>query len=195
MAIPTHGPRMPGTHIDGMMEAAQPTEEALVWVIAGVLVGLVVLGSLVGFHSGPHTHVVAGAIGVVAAGWLVAMAIDGRSAPVLWALLSTDLVVSAGVGVMAWKGLSGQGSVGRHASTLEGAEGVAVNDLAPEGIVRVRGEQWSALSVNGNVRSGARVHVLRATGVRLEIWGEETEAVRADVSFSLEDGGSKEQNT
>ncbi len=33
------------------------------WVVAGVLIGLVVLVSLVGFHSGPHAHVVAAAVG------------------------------------------------------------------------------------------------------------------------------------
>jgi len=26
------------------------------WVIAGVLLGLLVLASLVGFHTGPHAH-------------------------------------------------------------------------------------------------------------------------------------------
>ncbi len=60
------------------------------WVIAGVLLGLVVLASLIGFHVGPHAHVAAGVLGVLAAAWLVVMAVDGRSAPVLWALLSAD---------------------------------------------------------------------------------------------------------
>ena len=164
------------------------------WIIAGVLVGLVLLGSLVGFHSGPHTHAAAVVIGVLAAGWLVFMAADGRSAPVLWALLSADLVVSAGVGIMAWKALSSPGGAGLHRS-LEGAEAVAVTDLEPEGIVRLRGEQWSAVSVNGTVRTGSPVHVLRAAGVRLEVWGEDAEGVRAEVSFSLENGDSKELST
>jgi membrane-bound ClpP family serine protease len=178
-----------------MMQVAQPAEEALMWIIAGGLLGLVVLASLVGFHSGPHAHVVAGAIGVVAAAWLAFMAFDGRSAPVLWALLSADLVVSAGVGVMAWNGLSGRVSVGHHLSSPEGTEGVAVSDLAPGGIVRVRGEQWSAVSVNGTVRAGTRVHILRAAGVRLEVWGEDAEDVPADGMFSLDKGESKERST
>ena len=33
------------------------------WVIAGVLLGLVVLASLIGFHVGPHAHVAAGVFG------------------------------------------------------------------------------------------------------------------------------------
>lgn len=164
------------------------------WVIAGILIGLVLLGSLVGFHSGPHTHIAAAVTGILAAGWLVFMVADGRSAPVLWVLLSADLVVSSGVGFVAWKGLSSHGAV-EYSSSLEGAEAVAVTDLEPEGIVRVRGEEWSAVSVNGTVRSGSRVHILRAAGVRLEVWGEDAEVVRAEVMFSLDDGDSKELST
>jgi len=165
------------------------------WIIAGVLLGLVVLASLVGFHSGPHAHVVAGVSGALAAAWLVFMAVDGRSAPILWALLSADLVVSAGVGVMAWNGLSGPGNTGHHVRSPEGAEGIAVSDLAPEGIVRVRGEQWSSVSLNGTVRAGTRVQVLRAAGVRLEVWGEDAEAMPAAGVFSLDEGESKERST
>lgn len=165
------------------------------WIIAGVLLGLVVLASLVGFHSGPHAHVLAGVIGALAAAWLVVMAVDGRSAPVVWALLSADLVVSAGVGVMAWNGLSGRGTPRYHLSSVEGAEGVAVSDLAPEGIVRVRGEQWSAVSVNGTVRAGTRVQVLDAAGVRLQVWGEDAATLPADVKFTLDEGESEERNT
>jgi len=126
------------------------------WVIAGVLLGLVVLASLIGFHVGPHAHVAAGIFGVLAAAWLVVMAVDGRSAPVLWALLSADLVVSAGIGTMAWKGLTTRGInvAGRHLVSPNGAEGVAIGDLDPEGIVRVHGENWSAVAVNGPVRRG-----------------------------------------
>jgi membrane-bound ClpP family serine protease len=58
---------------------------------------------------------------------------------------------------------------------LEAAEGVAVSALTPEGIVRVRGEEWSAVSVNGPVPADTKVQVLRAGGVRLEVWGENGE--------------------
>jgi membrane-bound ClpP family serine protease len=146
------------------------------WVIAGVLLGLVVLSALIGFHVGPHAHVAAGVLGLLAACWLVVMAVEGRSGPVLWALLSADLVVSAGIGTMAWKALTTRDiSVkDRHLVSLEGAEGVAVDDLKPDGIVRVNGETWSAVALNGVVPAGASVHVLRVAGVRLEVWGEES---------------------
>lgn len=145
------------------------------WVIAGILLGLVVLTSLVGFHTGPHSHVAAGAIGLVAAAWLVVMAVVGRSAPLLWALLSADLVVSAGIGVMGWFGLSHRASGAHRVTNLDAAEGVALSDLAPKGIVSVRGEQWSARSVNGRVRAGGRVQVIRVSGVHLDVWAEEPE--------------------
>jgi membrane-bound ClpP family serine protease len=155
------------------------------WVIAGVLLGLVVLASLIGFHVGPHAHVAAGVFGVLAAAWLVVMAVDGRSAPMLWALLSADLVVSAGIGTLAWKGLTTRSSyeAGHRLVSLDGAEGVAIGDLDPDGIVRVNGENWSAVAVNGSVRAGTGVQVLRVAGVRLEVWGDETVAAAGSAEL------------
>jgi len=145
------------------------------WVVAGVLLGSVLLSALVGFHSGPHLHAAAGAIGLVAAGWLLFMAADGRAAPLLWTLLGVDLVASAGVGVLGWVGLSTRRTMPPRPPSLAGAEGVAVTDLSPEGIVRVRGEEWSASAVNGPAAAGTLVQVLRAGGVRLEVWAEQPE--------------------
>jgi membrane-bound ClpP family serine protease len=167
------------------------------WVIAGVLLGLVVLASLIGFHVGPHAHVAAGVLGVLAAAWLVVMAVDGRSAPVLWALLSADLVVSAGIGTLAWKGLTTRGAYvsGRHLVSPDGAEGIAVGDLDPEGIVRVNGENWSAVALNGPVRAGTPVQVVRAAGVRLEVWGDQMMAPGGEAELETAippDGGPVE---
>jgi membrane-bound ClpP family serine protease len=163
------------------------------WVVAGVLLGLVVLATLIGFHSGPHAHVAAGVIGLAAAAWLVLMAAEGRSAPMLWLLLTADVVVSVGVGIMAWKGFStlSRGK-GHQPLSIEGAEGTALSDLAPDGVVQVRGEHWSATSVGGQIRAGAKVHVVRMSGVRLEVWGEQPEAVGQPDLFSLEQPRSNE---
>lgn len=143
------------------------------WIVAGLLLGLVLVPSLVGFHSGPHAHVAAAVLGLLAAGWLMFMASDGKSAPLLWVLFSADVVISAGIGVMAFVAIRRSGEVGSGAigGRLEGAEGVAVTDLSPEGVVRVRGEEWSATCVNGTAPAGSRVQVLHG-GVRLEVWGE-----------------------
>jgi membrane-bound ClpP family serine protease len=161
------------------------------WLVAGILLGVVVLASLAGFHTGPHAHVVAGVAGVLVAAWFVFMLVDGRSAPVLWALLGADLIVTAGVGITAWKVATTPVDADRHFRSLEAEEGVAVSDLTPVGIVRVRGEQWSAASVNGNVRSGSRVQVLRAGGVRLEVWGEGAEDLPTGATFSFDRTASK----
>jgi membrane-bound ClpP family serine protease len=144
------------------------------WVIAGVLLGLVLTGSLLGFHTGPHSHAAAAVLGVVTAAWLALMLVDGRSATILYALLGTDVVLSGAVGTLAVRGLSGQ----RHLSSrgtrgLVGAEGVALSVLDPDGMVRVNGEDWSARSLNGRVTKGASIQVMKA-GVRLEVWGEDT---------------------
>jgi membrane-bound ClpP family serine protease len=131
--------------------------------------------------------VAAGILGVLAAIWLVVMAVDGRTAPVLWALLSADLVVSAGIGTLAWKGLTTRGIyvADRRLVSPVGAEGVAVGDLGPEGIIRVNGENWSAVALNGAVPAGSPVHVLRVAGVRLEVWGDETAAVSGENELEV----------
>jgi membrane-bound ClpP family serine protease len=165
------------------------------WIVAGVLLGVVVLASLAGLHAGPHAHLAAGVVAVVAAAWFLVMAADGHSAPVVWALLGADLMVGTGVAFTAWKGLTVQGLTGHHLTSLESAEGVAVSDLAPQGIVRVRGEQWSAASVNGTVRTGTKVQVLRAEGVRLEVWGEDAEPAATGGGLFHLDGSDRGELT
>jgi membrane-bound ClpP family serine protease len=147
------------------------------WTIAGLLLGLVLITSLVGFHTGPHTHLVAGVFGGLAAAWLLFMASDGQSAPLLWVLFGADLVVSAGIGVMGWVAIRHAAAFGAQGpdGRVEGAEGVAVTDLRPDGVVRVHGEEWSATSVNGPLPAGSSVQVLHG-GVRLEVWGEQPDA-------------------
>jgi membrane-bound ClpP family serine protease len=148
------------------------------WVLAGILLGLVVLASLVGFHTGPHAHLVAGVLGALAATILLIMAVNGNASEVSWLLFGGDLALSAGVGVLAWRGLAkrNQVTVPHRALAHTGMEGVAVSDLDPEGIVRVRGEDWCAVAVNAPVRAGTSVQVVGRGGVRLEVWGEELPA-------------------
>ncbi len=145
------------------------------WVVAGVLLGIVVLATLAGFHTGPHTHLAAGIAGVVAGAWLLAMLADGQTRPLLFVLLAADVVVSGGVGYAAWRALSGARSpaLSRASHSLEGAMGVAVGPLSPNGVVRVRGESWSATSLNGSVPDGASVQVVSVDGVRLNVWRDE----------------------
>jgi membrane-bound ClpP family serine protease len=143
------------------------------WIVAGVLLGLVVFSSIFGFHFGPHAHAVAAAAGIAAAGFLIAIAVTGDTRSLVFLLLSADVVVSAGVGTIAWKGLTDPRMRGAHAiHSLVSHEGVAVSDLEPAGIVRVGGENWSATSLNGRIPAGARIQVIQADGVRLSVWGD-----------------------
>jgi len=50
--------------------------------------------------------------------------------------------------------------------SLEGAEGVAIDDIGPEtpGFVLVEGEYWKAISTGGVIRKGERVRVVRKEG-------------------------------
>jgi membrane-bound ClpP family serine protease len=145
------------------------------WLVAGLLIGLMILGLLVGLHTGPHTHGVASIFGVAAAAWLIVMATQGHTLSLVIVLLVAVVLVTTGTIALTWRGLSNQAALpsGSKASSLEGSQGTAVTDLGPEGIVRVRGEDWSARSLNGQVHAGDRVQVINAVGVRLEVWGEE----------------------
>jgi membrane-bound ClpP family serine protease len=153
------------------------------WVITGVLLGLVVLASLIGFHVGPHAHLMAGVLGALAAASLVMLAVERNTSALLWALLAGDLSMSAGVGYLAWRGWSHRGRpfAEHRLLTRARAEGVAISDLDPEGIVRVQGEQWSAVAINAPVRCGSHVIVVGHGGVRLEVWGEESPPILGDT--------------
>ncbi|MGO9558794.1 MAG: NfeD family protein [Acidimicrobiales bacterium] len=150
------------------------------WIVAGILLGIVVLSVLAGFHVGPHAHVFATVAGVIAAVWLLVMAGLGDSRPLLYVLLGADVTITSIMGVAAVKVLRTPEAAADHDQpppSVEGAMGYAVGAIAPEGIVRVGGEEWSAVSLNGPIRAGAQVQVINASGVRLEVWGEENPAL------------------
>jgi len=52
-------------------------------------------------------------------------------------------------------------------SHLVGTVGVARSDLAPDGLVRAAGEEWTASSAGGSIAAGAHVRILRIEGLRL----------------------------
>jgi membrane-bound ClpP family serine protease len=145
------------------------------WFVAGILLGVVILATIIGLHTGPHTHLAAGVLGVLTAAWLVLMVVDGTTrAPLLFSLLAADVVVSGGVGIAAWRGLASRAThtSARPGHSIEGAMGTAVGALSPNGIVRVRGENWSATSLNGHIPAGGEVQVVNIEGIRLQVWGE-----------------------
>jgi membrane-bound ClpP family serine protease len=155
-----------------------------VWIVASVLLGLVALAGLAGLHTGPHVLFGASGLGVIAAAWLVVTAIAAGSAGLAWTLFGADAAVVAITAGLGMRGLAADHGR-RHAyglAALEGAEGVAISDLKPEGLVKVRSETWSAHSLNGLVDAGTAVQVIRATGLRLEVWGEKALPVEEKTS-------------
>jgi membrane-bound ClpP family serine protease len=146
------------------------------WFVADFLLAFVVIASVLGFHIGPHSHAAAGIAGVVAAIWLLTMAATGQAAPLLWVALGADVVLTAGVGTIGWKGLQSKNTPALQPPNgrLIGATGVAASDLDPDGIVRVHSETWSATSLNGPIAKGATVQIIEVTGIHLGVWGEDT---------------------
>lgn len=154
------------------------------WVVAGVLLALVVIGAIAGFHAGPHAHLLAAIAGVVAAVWLVVMALLGYTHPLLYVLLGADVTLTALLGYAGWRVIKSPHAVAEHDKPppgVEGKLGVAVGALDPAGVVRVGGEEWTAVSLNGPVPVGGRVQVINAKGVRLEVWNEESPALGTAV--------------
>ena len=144
------------------------------WAIAGVLLGLVVLASLLGFHVGPHAHLAAGMLGVLAAAWLVMMAVDGGPHRCSGSCSERMWLSRPASRLSPGKGSRPRELCRRVVSVSPvGADGVAVGVLNPSGIVRVNGEDWSAVAMNGTVPAGSPVQVLRVAGVRLEVWSDE----------------------
>lgn len=52
---------------------------------------------------------------------------------------------------------------------LIGTTGVAVTDLAPSGIARVKSEEWMAEAIEGEIRQGDTIKVVQVEGLRLKV--------------------------
>jgi membrane-bound serine protease (ClpP class) len=55
------------------------------------------------------------------------------------------------------------------AEGLIGATGVAISDLNPEGLVRVRSELWSATAAEGTIHKGDAVQAVKVEGLKLKV--------------------------
>ncbi|MCA1727603.1 MAG: NfeD family protein, partial [Actinobacteria bacterium] len=52
---------------------------------------------------------------------------------------------------------------------LMGLEGVASTTLAPQGVVLIASEQWTAVSTSGAIPAGSRVRVVAVDGLRVRV--------------------------
>ena len=145
------------------------------WLAAGLLLAAFLLTVLAGFHLGPHVHAGAVALGALCVVCLALAAASGHAVGLAIVLLVGVVLLAVGVGLVAWRALRAprDGEPSARRIPIEGEHGEALTDLDPSGIVRVQGEDWSAVTLNGAVRSGERVQVINARGVHLEVWGEE----------------------
>jgi membrane-bound serine protease (ClpP class) len=99
----------------------------------------------------------------------------GAAAPAVPAAgISVALIVVMTVLVVAFftfvlgKGIRAQArKITFGVEALVGGTGTAVTDLAPEGLVLLAGEQWSARSVEGGIGPGQKVEVVGRDGLRL----------------------------
>ncbi len=80
---------------------------------------------------------------------------------VAWAALGTWLFV------FTTRALQKQASVGLP--SMVGAVGRVANRLAPEGLVRIRGELWAAASNGGDIEVGEDVVVVSEQGLKLSV--------------------------
>ena len=84
------------------------------------------------------------------------------------AIIVMTILVVAFFTLVLGKGIGAQSrKVSFGAEALVGGTGRAVTDLAPEGLVLLGGEQWSARCVEGGAVSGDRVEVVGRDGLRL----------------------------
>lgn len=148
----------------------------MAWLVGTVLVALLFTAALGGGHAGGHGLVgpiVAVALGV---GWLVAVAGRGAASGTAWWLAATCAVVcllsmSIALPALRYRRMAPASS----SSSLVGEAGRAVTELAPTGVVQVRGESWTAESMSGAVAVGSEVRVVSIEGVKLHVWSEEAQ--------------------
>ncbi len=141
------------------------------WGAGGILLVLLVATGVLCAHAGGHAWFVPLPALAVAVIWVLTT--SARPAAAAWWLVALCAVACA-AGVLVAGGALRQRLRGTLVGLpeLRGTSGVAVTTLAPAGIVRVAGENWSARSVSGPLPEGAPVHVLGVRGVRLDVWSE-----------------------
>jgi membrane-bound serine protease (ClpP class) len=52
---------------------------------------------------------------------------------------------------------------------MKGMTGEAIEDMQPDGLVKIRGELWSARSISGNIAGGTKIVVVARNGLRLSV--------------------------
>lgn len=86
-----------------------------------------------------------------------------------WLLIVMSILLVAFFSFAVTAGLRAQrGKVLHNRQGLVGATGVAVSELAPEGVVQVQSETWTAVATE-LIRAGEMVEVIGSDGLRLQV--------------------------
>ena len=164
------------------------------WSTLGVLLVLVVGVSVLSSHAGHHALLLpipALALAVV----FVLVAGHHRAAASWWLVALSAAFAGAGV-MLGATALAQQVAIPPETrSDVEGRSGVALTDLSPLGVVKVRGVRWGAESLSGPLSAGTPIHVARAEGIRLRVWSEAgTVPTLADRDANKETGRNAGRN-
>ncbi len=89
--------------------------------------------------------------------------------PVLIVLMAAWLAYSVITYRLGSRALGKKPSVGLP--DMVGAKGEVVSPLAPEGLVKIKGELWVAKSVDSEIDTGAKVVVVRQNSLKLVVRG------------------------
>ena len=148
----------------------------MVWLVGAVVVMLVASATATGAHAGPHSLLGVGLAWAAAIGWFViALGVGGMSG-LGWVLAGFAAAVSAVSVALALPALRvRQMPPPPDKLPAPGEPGRAATELDPIGVVRVKGESWTAESVNGRVPAGAAIRVVSSDGVKLRVWSDEAE--------------------
>lgn len=76
-------------------------------------------------------------------------------------LIIKDLVIAP----FLWRVLEKKAEVGPEA--LIGREAIVVEELNPEGLVKIEGEYWRAISLNGVIKEGEKVKITGLSGLKV----------------------------
>ena len=88
----------------------------------------------------------------------------------LWLLVSMTATFVLFFGFIVTAGLRAQLRPSlMHLTAPAGALGVTVSDLAPQGVVQMASEQWTAVAAEGPIRAGETVTVVGSEGLRLRV--------------------------
>jgi membrane-bound serine protease (ClpP class) len=121
---------------------------------------------------------IAGAISFVI-GSLLLFSPFGPTAPAmpqlsvsLWLLASITAMLVLFFTVIVTAGWRAQRRTGMMLVRVpQGARGIALTDLDPEGVVQIQSETWSATTGEGPVKAGQAVEVIDSDGLRVRVRG------------------------